>query len=303
MKTKLAFSALILLLCTFTSVKAQDTIDVIQTQAQMSKGMQPCYSVDIMRGAMKSVEVNWVKKLQENIKVKVQETGPEFILNKVVKEEITHDTITIYSLLIQSPDKITIHAFFEIDSVFFGPKDDHSDLAHKKINTNIIHYMRTFAVEQYRMVVANELKEQEKVLKTMEGDLKKLEKEEENMKKENSSLENDIEEREREIKEEEANIDMVNQELLKHNASMLTLTLETDKDAAKDRQKELEKQKKDYEKSRSKARDDISSYESKIEKNNKAIEDSETQQAAKAEEIAQQEEVIRQVQAKLDGIK
>jgi len=303
MNTKLALSALILLFSTFTSVKAQDTINVVQNHAQMSKGMQSCYSVDIMRGDIKNVEVNWVKKLQENIKVKVQETGPEFILNKVVKEEITHDTITIYSLFIQSPDKITIHAFFEIDSLFFGPSDDPADLAHNKINANIIHYMRSFAAEQYRLVVADELKEQEKILKTMESDLKKMQKEEENMKKDNSSMENDIKDKERQIKEDEANIDMVNQELMKHNASMLTLTLETEKDAAKDRQKELEKQKKDYEKSRSRAQDDISSNKNKIEKNIDAIEESEKLQAAKEEEIIQQQEVIKQVQAKLDGIR
>jgi hypothetical protein len=57
------------------------------------------------------------------------------------------------------------------------------------------------------------------------------------------------------------------------------------------------------EKNRSKSKDDISSYKSKIEKNKKAIEDSITGQEEKNQEIAAQKEVISAVEAKLAGIK
>jgi hypothetical protein len=57
------------------------------------------------------------------------------------------------------------------------------------------------------------------------------------------------------------------------------------------------------EKERSKAKDDISSFKSKIEKNKKDIKDGKTLQEEKTAEISRQTEVVTQVQSKLDGIK
>jgi chromosome segregation ATPase len=296
------FLILILIIGGF-NVHSQDILEVKNLQAQMSKGMQNCYSVEIPGAVLKTVQQNWVKKLQENIKVKVAENGLELVLARVVKTEIINDTISIYSLLIQKDTMVNIDIFVEIGSVFFSPKDDKTDLATDKIDNNIKNYLRSFAVEQYTIVVSNELEDQEKVLKTLENDLEKLEKTQENLEKDNSSLENDIEEKEREVKEIDGNIDSKNQELMKHNASMLAIVTETDKDAAKEKQKILEKEKKDLEKSRSKARDDISSYKSKIEKNNKAIEDCKNEQEVKAQEIEVQNQLVTTVKTKLNGIK
>jgi hypothetical protein len=292
-----------LMVLTVSLSYAQDTIRVTNSDAQMSRGMQSCYLVEIPQADLKSVEVGWIKKLQENIKVKVEETGPELILHHAVKSEISSDTLSIYSLIIQHENHISIHAFLEFDSVFFTPKKDETDLASMKLNQNIINYLRSFAVEQYREAVADELKEEEKILKSLENDLKKLEKDEENMIKDNASLENDIEEKERDVAELEQMIETTNNELTKHNVSMLSLEDDEAKDAAKDKQKELEKMKKDYEKSWSKAKDNISSYEAKIERNNQDIEESEEQQEAKRAEIEAQQGVIMQVQEKLDGMR
>jgi hypothetical protein len=296
-------SAILLLQFLGLTSYSQETLVVKNIQAQMSKGMQTCYSVEIPRAVLKTVQQNWVKKLQENIKVKVAENGPELVLAKVLKPEITSDTISIYSLLIQKDTIVEIDIFVEIDSVFFSPKEDKTDLATDKIDNNIKNFLRSFAVAQYRLVVSDELDAQEKVLKTMENDLEKLEKTQENLEKDNSSLENDIEEKEREVKEIDANIEVKNQEIMKHNASMLTIVLEADKDAAKDKQKTLEKEKKELEKNRSKAKDDISSYKSKIDKNNKAIEDCKNEQEVKAQEIAAQNQLVTAIETKLNGIK
>lgn len=298
----LTVAILIMLFLGFTSY-SQETLEIKITQAQMSKGMQTCYSVEIPGAILKTVQQNWIKKLQENIKVKVVENGPELVLAKVLKPEITSDTISIYSLLIQKDTIVEVDIFVEIDSVFFSPKDDKTDLATDKIDNNIKNYLRSFAVVQYRLVVSDEFEAQEKLLKTMENDLGKLEKTQENLEKDNSSHENDIEEKERELKEIDANIELKNQEILKHNASTLTIALEADKEAAKEKQKTLEKEKKELEKSRSKAKDDISSYKSKIDKNNKEIEESISSQEAKKEEIVAQQNLITAIEMKLGKIK
>lgn len=295
--------AIILLSLTSLASFAQDTIEVINIQALMSKGPQTCYSVTIPRADLDFVQSNWIKKLQEGGKIKVKEANYELVLAGVVKSEFTKDTINIYSLLIQKEDKIALDVFVEIGGVFFAPKEDKTDLASDKIDNNIRNYVRSFAVDQYKLAVADNLEGEQKVLETMQDDLEKLEKDNENMIKDNSSLENDIDKTEREIKEIEANIDLKNQEILQNNVSMATIALEADKKAAQDKQKGLEKERNKLEKDRSKAKDDISSYKSKIEKNNKDLKENEKLQEDKKAEITSQTEVVTQVQAKLDGIK
>ena len=297
------FCATILFILTGLNALSQEVIEVKNTQAQMSKGMQPCYIVEIPQADLKTVQQSWIKKLQEGNKIKIKEVGQELVLSGVVKSEFTTDTANFYSLLIQKDSLISLNVFVEIAGVFFAPKEDKTDLAIDKIDNSIKNYLQIFAVDQYKIAVADELEGQQKVLETMQDDLKKLEKDEEDMIKDNSSLENDIDKTEREVKDIESNIDLKNKEILTHNTSMMAITSEPEKKAAKDKQKELDKEKNKMEKDRSNAKDDISSYKSKIEKNNKDIEDGKKLQEEKKEEIANQTEVVTQVQAKLDGIK
>lgn len=296
------YATLLFVLTGMTSY-AQETIEVTNIKAMMSKGTQPGYVVEIPQADLKTVQQSWIKKIQEGNKVKVKEINQELVLPGVVKSEFTKDTINFYSLLIQKENTISLNVFVEIDSSFFEPKEDKTDLASDKIDNSIKNYTRTFAVEQYRLAVSDELKGEQEALETLEKELEKLEKSEESMKKDNSSRENDIEAKEREINELDQQITQKQQDIMTHSTSMLTIISDTEKDAAKEKQKELEKEKKDLEKDRSKAKDDISSYKSKIEKNNKDIEESQKRQEEKAEEIIAQNEVIKGVQAKLDSIK
>jgi hypothetical protein len=281
----------------------QENIQVTIKQAQMSKGNYPCYSVKIPQAELKSVQQNWVKKLQEGNKIKVKEVDQELTLIGALKPELTPDSVNIFSLLVQTDSAVTLNMFIEIDSVFFGPKDDKTDLASDKTDNSIRNYIRAFAVEQYKQAVTDELEAQQKILKDLENDLEKLVKEEENLVKENSDLENNIEASEREIQEIDNNLTLKNQEILAHNTTMQTIVLEADKKAAQDKQKVLEKEKNQLEKSRSKAKDQISDDKSQIEKNEKAIKQSQEDQVLKQGEITTQNELIIAVQNKLTGIK
>jgi DNA repair exonuclease SbcCD ATPase subunit len=282
---------------------AQEIIEVKITQAQMSKGSQSCYVVEIPQAEPKTVQQNWIKKLQEGTKIKVKEINQEFVLAGVLKTEFSTDTVNIYSMLFQKDSTISLYVFVEFDSVFFKPNDDKTDLTSAKKDNSITNYIRSFAVDQYKLAVTAELEDQQKILKTLQKDLEKLEKDEENMIKENSSLENDIDKTEREIKDIEAAIDLENKGILSHITSMQNIVSEADKKAAQERQKDLEKEKNKLEKDRSKAKNDISSYKSKIEKNKKDIKEGEKLQEEKNEEITIQTELVSKVQAKLGGIK
>jgi hypothetical protein len=296
--------AITLIILTGMATRAQEVIEVKNIKALMSKGTQTCYVVDIPHADLAVVQQNWIKKLQEGSKIKVKEVNHELVYESVVKTELTKDTVNIYSLLIQREEaRVILNVFVEIKGIFFEPKEDKTNLVSDQIDNNIKNYVRSFAVEQYKAAVANDLEGEQKFLENQQNELKKLEKDEENMTKENSSLENDIDKTEREISEIERNITLKDQEIQTHNTSILTLTSDTDKKASQDKQKDLEKEKNQLEKSRSKAKDNISDDKSNIEKNNKAIEESKKLQEEKKEEITKQTEVVTQVQTELDGIK
>jgi hypothetical protein len=298
-----SFVAIFILAFSMTG-RAQEKIEVTNIQALMSKGLQTCYAVAIPEADRNIVQQNWIKKLQEGVKNKVKTINQELVLSNVVKSELSKDTMTIYSLIIQREEnRVILNVFFEIGGAFFGPKEDKTDLASDQTDNNIKNYIRSFAVEQYRLAVSNELEGEHKVMESLQDDLKKLVKEEESMTRENSSYENDIDKTEREIKQIESNIDLKNKEILSNNTGMLTITGEAEKKAADEKQKNLEKERNKLEKDRSRAKDDISSYKSKIDKNNKNIEESKKSQAEKQEDIDKQAEIVKQVQAKLDGIK
>jgi len=298
-----AWSACLIFILLGINTFAQEPIEVKNIRAQMSKGTQPCYVVNIPHAEIKSCQKDWIKKLRENNKIKIKEINLELVMEGALKSELTTDSVNIYSLMVPKDSLISLYLFLEIDSVFFSPKEDKTDLVSDKIDNSIKNYMRSFAVDQYNLVVSDELEDQQKMLKTLQNDLEKLVKDEENMKKDSASLENDIEQKERDIKELDANIEFISQELLKHNASMLTLSTDIEKDVAKDRKKELEKMKKDEEKSRSKTQNDIISYRSKIEKHAKDILKGEEMQEKKKQEISDQNTIINSVQTKLDGMK
>jgi predicted nucleic acid-binding Zn-ribbon protein len=293
---------IIFVLISYSAV-SQKVIEVKNTTAQMSKGNNPCYVVQIPQAVLKTVQQSWIKKLQEGNKTKVKELNQELQFIGAVKPEITPDSISIYSILIQADSMVTINVFVEIDTVFFGPSEDKALLANDKIDNNIRNYIRDFAITQYKIAVEDELETEQKTLKTMQNDLEKMEKDEENMKKDISTLDNDIDETEKEIKMTEKNLDLKNQEIATHGLSMEKLSTDTEKKAASDKKKQLEKEKKDIEKDISKLKDNVSSDKSKIDKNEKAIKDSEEAQAKMQEEIVNQTTVVEKVQTKLNGIK
>lgn len=282
---------------------SQEAIEVKTEKVVMSKGMQTGYLVEIPMGILKDVQQNWIKRLQENIKAKVIATKDEFVLSHVVKSEITNDTINVYSLFIEKETSVVMNVFIEIDSVFFSPLEDKTQLSAEKTDSGIKNYIRKFAVEQYRLFAEEDLEAEQKLMKELENDLEGLVKDNENLNKEISSLENDIEKTERSISTLDQEIELKNKEILTHKTSIQSLVLEDEKKAAQDKDKELEKERNKLEKERKNARNDISDMKSKIEKNNKTITDNEKLQEEKQLEIEAQKADVTKAQTKLDGIK
>ncbi|HNQ83729.1 MAG TPA: hypothetical protein PKM34_08805 [Bacteroidales bacterium] len=286
-----------------TRAQSQENIIVQIGESSMSKGLQTCYSVRIPQAEIKAVQQGWIKHLQEDNKAKVKEIGHELHFSGGLKTEIFPDTISLYSLLIATDSAINLNVFLEIDSVFFTPNSDKTDLASDKIDNSLRNYIRNFAVDQYRIAVEDELKAAEKVLKDLQNDLEKLQKDEKNLLNDNVKMENEIESTELELTQFDNSLAIKNQEIIDHNARMQNIALETEKEAAKAKQKELEKEKNQLEKSRGKAKELISDNKSQIEKNKKAIKQSQEDQDLKQQDITKQNNLIMVVQNKLKGIK
>ncbi len=282
---------------------SQETIEVKCEKAVMSQGMQNAYSVNIPMGILKDVQTGWIKKLQENNKVKPVKVNDEFVMPDILVSAITADTISVYSLFVEKETCIVLHVFVQIDSVFFSPSEDKSQLAAVKIDNGIKKYIRDFAVEQYRLFAQEDLEAEEKLLKNLENEHKKLGKQIEGYKKDISSLENEIEKTEREIVTLDKEIELKNQQVLDHKTSMLSLSTDIEKDAAKDKEKDLEKEKNKLEKERMGKKNDISDMKSDIGKNEKNISENEKLIEEKLEEINKQKEEVSKAQALLEGIK
>lgn len=281
---------------------AQVDIDVKMIQAQMSKGMQPCYVVDIPKGVLQDIQQNWIKRLQENNKVKVANNNGELVFSGI-KSEISMDTIFVYTLFIEKEEWIVMNVFVEIDSVFFSPSEDKTKLAAEKTDNAIKSYIRQFAVEQYRLNATEDLEAEEKLLEQLQDEYDKLGKDNENLEKDISSLENDIDKTERSISDVEKEIDLKNQEILTHTTGMAALLSQAEKKAAEDKKKDLEKEKNKLEKERTGYKNDISDMKSDIEKNQKQIEENTELQEEKQAAIDAQAEEVKKAQATLDGIK
>jgi len=282
---------------------SQETIEVKVEKATMSQGIQTAYIVRIPLAILKDVQGNWVKRLQENIKTKVINVNDEYLLSNVVIGEITLDTLSIYSLFIEKEDGVVLNVFIRIDSVFFSPKEDKTQLAAEKIDNGIKNYIRRFAVDQYRIFSEKDLEAEQKILKGLQDEYDKLGKDNEKLKKDISSLENNIEKTEREIATLDQEIELKNKESLTHKTGMQALVLEDEKKAALSRDKEIEKEKNKLEKDRTGLKNDISDMKSDIDKNEKTIDDNIKLQEEKQKEIDFQKEEVEKAQVRLDGIK
>lgn len=260
----------VIFLCFISNMAvSQENIEVKVEKATMSQGMQTAYVVKIPMAVLKDVQNSWIKRLQENIKTKVLNVNDEFVLSNVVIGEITLDTISIYSLFIEKEDGVVLNVFVRIDSIFFSPKEDKTQLAAEKTDSGIKNYVRRFAVDQYRLYAEKALEAEQKILKGLQDEYDKLGKANDNLKKDISSLENSIEKTEREITTLDQEIDLKNKESLTHKTGMQALVLEDEKKAAQARDKELEKEKSKLEKDRAGLKNDISDMKSDIDKKKK----------------------------------
>ncbi|NOX47205.1 MAG: hypothetical protein GXO89_09540 [Chlorobi bacterium] len=283
---------------------AQINIEVDELEANMSKGLQPAFVVEIPQAEDDVVIKTWSKYIRVDTKSKVRNEGEEIFILGTNIEKIHKGPINIYSYVFKKDSTEKLVAFFEIDSVFFSKDEASNSIENEKTYHGIKNFVRDFALGKYREAVALELKAEQKKLKDLTHDLEKLEKDNVSYQKEIKGKEQDILNAESEIGSMETAKTRMSEEI--ENQKLKVSSLSEDvvlQDMAKKKLKEQEKGKKGISKDIGKKQKNIVSYQSNIKEFNRLIEDNQEKQEAKLKEIEGQEDVIEKVTSKLQGIK
>jgi hypothetical protein len=129
------------------------------------------------------------KKLEKNrMKLRVEKEHDEFIIRNIVHKYITEDLLDIYTKIIQLEDGVQVSGFFKFsDSIFINESN-----VDEETILSIKNYMYEFGVGAYKGVVENQIKDAEKELRRKNKVLS-------NMKSRNDYFEESITRKESEI--------------------------------------------------------------------------------------------------------
>ena len=125
MKNKISLLQFSLFILIPFMMNAQKPIDILQGPITMSNGSQQAYQVSIPEANLETVKKEWVKRIRQNTKSKVEEINQELVINGTLIKEIYPDPINIYSALVGSDSAIKLIAVFEIDSAIFTLDENH----------------------------------------------------------------------------------------------------------------------------------------------------------------------------------
>ena len=282
----------------------QEKTEVIQKSVKMSQGEQPAYIVKVPQANYDQVLKEWTKIIRQNTKSKIEESEHELFIQGTQIPEITNNPMNIYSAVISVDSMVKVVAVFEIDSLFFSFSGDQPDLQTEKTHHHIKHFMREFAVNQYKYAVGVELSGAEKLLKTKNKELKELGKQNEVYQKEMKGSEQNNKNSEDLISSYEQDNERKLSEINSKKESIASLSGDENlSNEAKDQLKTLEKEKRNIEDKLLKEQKNIVKYQSDIEDLTRYIEANSEKQLEKQAGIEKQEDVVNATKIKLEGIK
>lgn len=187
------------LLASATSVFAQSQFTTNEVRQFMSKGEQNGIEINLngtKPGDAKDAVEKWGKKMKA--KIVTDKKNPEIFIDNAQMPTVSANTLDIYAIVtpIENGSKLTIYtdlggAF--VSSAAYGTQYAGLDAALKK-----------FAKDQAIVVVEDQQKAEEKILKSLNGDLKDLGKDKEGYLKDIEKAKELIQKREQEILKNDA---------------------------------------------------------------------------------------------------
>ncbi len=299
----MVFLLVTLLLFPF-ALRAQEPIRVTLQQILLSRGNQPAYMVTIPECDPAHVVKSWKSLIRQNTKSKVVNEGNEIVIRGTSIQAISDRAFTIYSLVINRFPSLDLYAAFELDSNrFFAAQDTANNIQVAKTHSEIRHFLRDFAISEYRFVVNQQVDKEKKhmdLLKSKFEDMsdqveklnKKIASNEQGIRNTEDNIAGTVRENERkmaEIDSKKAAISAIKDpELLKEGKSQL---------------RSAEKEKRSIEKELESARKKIVGYQADIERYKRDIEDIVRRQDLKKGELRTQEETVDRLIRQLEGIR
>ncbi len=275
------------------------SISIQQSTQPCSHGEQPSFQLLIPQAKLKDVERDWTRYLKTKAKGKPEEVAGEIAMYGAVKKNVAPDGFNVFSKLLETTEGVMLTAWFmRSDSAFMSKEKDSNQALAVEL------YLQNFAVPEYKAIVKDELKSENKKLEDLQNDLKGFINAEE---KSNSK----INENERSISRNKTQLrtnenDQKNQQNRIGQQKVVVESLKrTPGDAYKEAEKTLKEMENELKKlvnENEKLNKQIDKWEKEIREEGRNIDQSKQDQSLKNTDIEKQRRVVKSVENKLKSI-
>lgn len=176
---------------------------MFESKQELSVGLQNAYAMDYPDADSKMVEKALEEAIKEFGKVKRNKKAKEWYCQDCKIATISSNPMNIYYKIEEGKGQTTSYLFFDDGGKFLSSENNDAQADIERFNMNIFHDVK-------RMVIGEELKQQENQLNDYQKDLEKLE-------KKNKDLHDDIEDYKEKIRKAEKEIEQNLQEQVDKN--------------------------------------------------------------------------------------
>ena len=289
---------LLLLLISFTGIKAQKPILVSEDSITFGKGKLPGLSVTIPEVNYEKTLKTWTRDLQSRTKSKLVTENNELTIFGARIKEISPNPINVYSKMMNLDSAIKINVSFELNKdKYIERSTGETDLNNAKI------YLKEFAKNQYIDLAKDQADAEDKKLRDLQKDLSTLEKDKTRLQKaiesENTSIvsEND------KITVQNNELASVTAEIIEQNKQVGSTEDDKTKKAKNNYIDDLEKRKKKIQNLIESSQNSINKSNNEIDKANAEIPRNDKTQEQVNDKIEKQQSVCQKFADKIKTIK
>ncbi len=183
---------IVLVIAVFTlPLMAQDIREMDKT---ISMGAQPAFVINHPNATVKMAESAWEDHMKKNGKAKKNRKSKEYETLDAEINIISSTSLNVYFLAEEGAEMTTSYVFFDNGTEFITSTNN------SKAADGIYEFLTPFIYDVEKLVVQEELENEEKSLKSLNKDFEKLE-------KQNTSYHDEIEKLQEKIREAEVNIE------------------------------------------------------------------------------------------------
>jgi len=168
--------------------------DIREVEKTISMGAQPAFVINHPNATVKMAEKAWEDHMKKNGKAKKNRKSKEYETIGAEINMISRTGLNVYFIAEKGADMTTSYVFFDNGQEFLNSANN------QEAADGIYEFLTPFIYSVEKMVVQEELDQEERGLKALNKDLEKLG-------KQNTSYHDDIERYKEKIKEAEMNIE------------------------------------------------------------------------------------------------